>query len=383
MSPTTFKRLSFFAAVMSGLIPAAFLVFGTKMMFGLPQPFRTIHATAVGSGPSTPADPLEIGFTEPVESGSLDGKISISPEMPFQAVWNAERTKVSIVPIGRWATGGQYRVFIAATRSGLSRNVPAFLFSFRIPDYPAILSVTPNDGSSDVSLDIEDPIVVRLDRPAKDFYLDFRIAPDVGMTYETDADKTEFRILPKDEVRPETRYTVSIFVKWRNEPDTAFRKIGESSLTTVAERPIEWAKDISARADQAKRYAHASIATGKYIDIDRSIQIMTIFQDGIALDAYPISSGKPGMETPAGQYQIRNKTPRAWSAAYGLFMPYWMALVPDGKFGIHELPEWPNGYKEGAAHLGIPVSHGCVRLGVGPAKRVYDWADIGTPVIVR
>jgi lipoprotein-anchoring transpeptidase ErfK/SrfK len=64
-------------------------------------------------------------------------------------------------------------------------------------------------------------------------------------------------------------------------------------------------------------------------------------------------------------------------------MPYWMAIVPGGKFGIHELPEWPGGYKEGANHLGTPVSHGCVRLGVGPAQTVYNWADIGTPVVVH
>jgi lipoprotein-anchoring transpeptidase ErfK/SrfK len=63
-------------------------------------------------------------------------------------------------------------------------------------------------------------------------------------------------------------------------------------------------------------------------------------------------------------------------------MPFWMAVAADGKFGIHELPEWPGGYKEGANHLGIPVSHGCIRLGVGPAKQVYDWTEVGTPVVI-
>jgi hypothetical protein len=66
-----------------------------------------------------------------------------------------------------------------------------------------------------------------------------------------------------------------------------------------------------------------------------------------------------------------------------LYMPYWMAITPDGKYGIHELPEWPGGYKEGANHLGRPVSHGCVRLGVGAAKTVYEWASEGTTVVVH
>jgi lipoprotein-anchoring transpeptidase ErfK/SrfK len=53
-----------------------------------------------------------------------------------------------------------------------------------------------------------------------------------------------------------------------------------------------------------------------------------------------------------------------------------------GSFGLHELPIWPNGYREGQDHLGIPVSHGCIRLGVGPAQFLYNWAEVGTPVII-
>jgi len=96
-----------------------------------------------------------------------------------------------------------------------------------------------------------------------------------------------------------------------------------------------------------------------------------------------VSTGKRGMETKTGQFKVSNKVPRAWSKKYHLFMPYWMAMVSSGEFGIHELPEWPGGFKEGQNHLGTPVSHGCIRLGVGPAKIVYDWADLGTPVVIH
>jgi lipoprotein-anchoring transpeptidase ErfK/SrfK len=63
-------------------------------------------------------------------------------------------------------------------------------------------------------------------------------------------------------------------------------------------------------------------------------------------------------------------------------MPFWIG-IKGTRMGIHELPEWPNGYKEGAAHIGTPVSHGCIRLGVEAAKIVYDWADVGTKVIIK
>jgi lipoprotein-anchoring transpeptidase ErfK/SrfK len=87
------------------------------------------------------------------------------------------------------------------------------------------------------------------------------------------------------------------------------------------------------------------------------------------------------MPTPKGNYKIENKHPKAWSP-YGLWMPYWMAVVPSGKFGLHELPIWPSGYREGEDHLGQAVSHGCVRMGEGDAKFLYEWADIGTPVYI-
>ncbi|MCK4554035.1 L,D-transpeptidase, partial [Candidatus Parcubacteria bacterium] len=69
-----------------------------------------------------------------------------------------------------------------------------------------------------------------------------------------------------------------------------------------------------------------------------------------------------------------------WSS-WGLWMPWWMSLQ-SGYFGIHELPEWPDGSKEGEDHLGKPVSHGCIRLGIGPAEFLYNWAEIGTQVFI-
>ncbi len=29
-----------------------------------------------------------------------------------------------------------------------------------------------------------------------------------------------------------------------------------------------------------------------------------------------------------------------------------------------------------------PVSHGCIRLGIGLAKAIYDWVDVGTRVVI-
>lgn len=247
---------------------------------------------------------------------------------------------------------------------------------------PRVVSVMPIDGAKDVLLGIEDPIVVRFESSVNRFFIDFRLDPPVEVAYENNADKTEFRIVPKEPLRDGAEYSLTIAYRPRTDASSEAKELVKERFTTLPPQPTTWSQDAAVRLDEAKRLTRAKVREGKYIDINLASQVMTIFEDGKAVESFLVSSGKPGMDTPKGSYQIRNKAPRPWSKAYSLFMPHWMAIVPDGKFGIHELPEWPGGYKEGAAHLGRPVSHGCVRLGVGAAKRVYEWTDIGTNVVI-
>ncbi|MFA6170872.1 MAG: L,D-transpeptidase family protein [Patescibacteria group bacterium] len=119
---------------------------------------------------------------------------------------------------------------------------------------------------------------------------------------------------------------------------------------------------------------------GKKIEINAGKeQTLYYYLGGVRLGQFRVSTGKPGMPTPKGNFTIKNKSPKAWSKTYKLWMPYWLGM---GNFGIHELPVWPNGYREGAGHIGKPVSHGCIRLPIGDAKILYDWAEVGTKVYI-
>lgn len=120
----------------------------------------------------------------------------------------------------------------------------------------------------------------------------------------------------------------------------------------------------------------------KTIIIDLSDQNFSYYENGFRMNTFKTSTGKRWYKTPVGEYKILNKAELAYSRTYGLYMPYWMAFTARGH-GIHELPYWPNGFREGEDHLGTAVSHGCVRLGIGAAAEIYDWAEIGTAVIVQ
>ena len=123
------------------------------------------------------------------------------------------------------------------------------------------------------------------------------------------------------------------------------------------------------------------VTEGKYIDINIENQVMTLFEDGMKVNQFLISSGKYWMPSPLGTFSVKRKELNHWSTSYGLWMPYSMNFL--GPYYIHELPYWPNGYREGENHLGVRVSHGCIRLGVGSAKYVFDWSEIGTAIYIH
>lgn len=120
----------------------------------------------------------------------------------------------------------------------------------------------------------------------------------------------------------------------------------------------------------------------KTIQVDLSKQKLSYHLGLARMGEMIISSGKWNWPTPTGSFAIINKDKRAWSRLASLWMPYWMGFK-GGRFGIHELPEWPNGRKEGKDHLGKPVSHGCIRLGEGDAKKLFEWTPVGAELIIR
>lgn len=129
-----------------------------------------------------------------------------------------------------------------------------------------------------------------------------------------------------------------------------------------------------------------SVVSGKVIRVSLSKQELSMYQNGKLVSTRRISTGKWSTPTPIGTFHTQNKMTVAYSAPYKLYMEYWMAFTPDGSYGLHALPFWKlkGGGKlyEGAAHIGTPVSHGCIRQTVAEAKTLYDWTPIGTPVII-
>jgi lipoprotein-anchoring transpeptidase ErfK/SrfK len=130
------------------------------------------------------------------------------------------------------------------------------------------------------------------------------------------------------------------------------------------------------------------VYVGKAIELDLSVQRMFVWQDGQLINDWLISTGKPEKPTKQGNFKVLDKMPMAYGSSPETgdkwAMPYWLGFYYSGgtENGLHGLP-YINGHKEGAGSLGHPVSHGCVRSGDANQIWLYNWAEIGTPVIVH
>jgi len=128
------------------------------------------------------------------------------------------------------------------------------------------------------------------------------------------------------------------------------------------------------------------VYVGKAIEIDLSSQRMIIWENGRLLYNWATSTGRPDKPTRRGNFKIISKHEMAYGSGEGdtWAMPYWMGFYYSGgtENGIHGLP-FINGRKEGHGSLGWPVSHGCVRVADSNIVWLYNWAEIGTPVIVH
>ncbi len=123
----------------------------------------------------------------------------------------------------------------------------------------------------------------------------------------------------------------------------------------------------------------------KTIKVDLSDQKVYAYLGDVDVRDFSVSTGKSSTPTPTGKYDIFLKQDvRVGVAAPHYIMPKFMMFQPSG-YGFHALPSLArNGgdafWTEARNHIGIPVSHGCIRLLPEDATWLFDFTDLGTKV---
>ncbi|MGB3754753.1 MAG: L,D-transpeptidase [Rivularia sp. (in: cyanobacteria)] len=114
----------------------------------------------------------------------------------------------------------------------------------------------------------------------------------------------------------------------------------------------------------------------RWIQVDLSEQRLITWEGNKPVFGVIVSTGKRSTPTPTGVFNIYTKLvkTRMKGEDYDVKnVPHTMYY--QGGYGIHGA-YWHNNF-------GTPVSHGCVNVAPNHAKKIFNWASVGTPVVVQ
>ena len=190
-------------------------------------------------------------------------------------------------------------------------------------------------------------------------------------------------------------------------------------MDLIIGNPKDAATDIRKKMQYARRSGNVSqmidLNGEKKVVVDLSDQTMSAFLGDEEILATRVSTGGPGHRTPTGTHKIWGKDDvRIGGAKPHYIMPKFQMLGINGRgftgYGIHALPSLGSSqlrarirglqqqglpiptalystdtlWNEAVDHLGIPVSHGCIRVAPEEAAFLFDFTDIGeTQVVVQ
>lgn len=159
---------------------------------------------------------------------------------------------------------------------------------------------------------------------------------------------------------------------------------GKQALTDSIANALKSEKDVSQDL-QVQTAAHKTVnmsSYDKWIEIDLSEQRTTAYERATPLKSYLIASGTKGHETVQGEFAIWHKT-KSQTMSGG--------SKADGSYYSIPNVQWVSYFFEDYAlhgawwrkQFGYPASHGCVNMTNADAQWIFEWAPIGTKVIVH
>lgn len=95
---------------------------------------------------------------------------------------------------------------------------------------------------------------------------------------------------------------------------------------------------------------------------------------------FTCSTGIEGKETPVGVFTVQNRAPWFFSPKYGQGGKYYVQFM--GNYLFHSIPFNSDKTTISDPTLGVPASHGCIRLSVEDSKWLYDNVQNGSKIII-
>jgi hypothetical protein len=126
--------------------------------------------------------------------------------------------------------------------------------------------------------------------------------------------------------------------------------------------------DASAPVDSLLLAHQPAYPGQKWIEVNLTAQQVTAWEGDVPVLTFMTSTGLPNTPTVTGKYHIYWKLEKALMIGDGYYLPdvpYTMYFYAG--YALHGT-YWHDNF-------GQPMSHGCVNLETGNAKKLFEWAD--------
>lgn len=123
---------------------------------------------------------------------------------------------------------------------------------------------------------------------------------------------------------------------------------------------------------------------GRRVVFDMSAQrVWLVGGSGAVRRTYPVSGSVEDNLEP-GTYEVYSRSMRAWGINDSGTMKYMVRFAhgDTAAIGFHDIPVKDGEHVQSTADLGTPQSHGCIRQWRPDAEALWEFAPLGTTVVV-
>lgn len=263
-------------------------------------------------------------------------------------------SRLEVVPKQRLVPGKKYEIKFEGLMSNFKGNLSktGFYRIFKVADIPQVTATDPGNGDKDVEL--YNIIAVNLDEDMKE--IDIKVDGMMG-DVKTHGKSATFK--PHTVFIPGKTYRVKVTGKSIFDEEM---KPHTFEFTTVDMKDRWW------------------------VEINlRPIQRVTVYRGNKVIRSMVASAGlqDPENRTPQGFFTLKDRGEYFWTERIQEGGLYWVRIT--GNYLIHSVPRNKDNeiIEEELKKLGIPASHGCVRIKDEYAKWFYDTVPMGTLVIIH
>jgi lipoprotein-anchoring transpeptidase ErfK/SrfK len=337
-------------------IPGLYKVVKANYQVSIPPFLTGISPIAPGSGPiildfSTPInmENLKKGLITDFEYTLRQGHIVNADGQLFR-----DYSRVEVVPKQRLVPGKKYEIKFDGLVSNFKDDFEKIGFHrvFQVAEIPNVTRTSPVDGDKDVKL--YDLIVVKFHEEMKE--VDIQVQ---NMTGDVKIDGKTATFKPHTVFMPGQTYRV---------------KVTGKSIFNEEMKPYTF------------EFSTVDMKDKWWVEINlRPIQKVTVYRGNKVIRSMVASAGLPDSEnrTPQGFFYLKDRGEYFWTERIQEGGLYWVRITDN--YLIHSVPRNKDNeiIEEEFKKLGIPASHGCVRLKDEYAKWFYETVPIGTLVIIH